>query len=64
MSANSPRIRMTIAVPNEIYQKFHSKTSRRGQAHNKALVRLMELYAFDRIDIEWDETQPPLRRKA
>ena len=64
MSANSKKIRMTVCAPNDVYHKFHAKTSVNGQAHNKVLVRLMELYAFDRIEINWDPTQPPLRKKT
>ena len=55
---------MTVCAPNDVYHKFHAKTSVNGQAHNKVLVRLMELYAFDRIEINWDPTQPPLRKKT
>jgi hypothetical protein len=64
MAANDPKIRMTVSAPNEVYRQFHTKTSKLGQKHNGVMVRLMELYVRGEVSLEFNETPPPLRKKA
>lgn len=64
MAANDDRIRMTVSAPNAVYFSFHARTSKMGQSHNRVIVRLMELYAAGKVELNCEVTPPPLRKKA
>lgn len=44
MAANSPVIKMTIRLENELYKKFHEKVSSIGATHNGVIKRLVSEY--------------------
>lgn len=64
MSMNDDRIRMTIRVPNDIYQKFHAYTSERMASHNRVVVHLMERFVENRCVCDSRRSDATRRHKA